>query len=342
MNERHLMFGSIPVTRTTSRPAGPLVQCREGRGPPRDLSHPVGVEPHMWPVDLEVVVVLGVDRGEQLGAPGCQQVGDSAAWRPRRRRSSPRTRPLPRPRSADGQPRARSRDPPYGPWSASGAAEQRRRASRSRRRSASKTPVHLSDRTGNLQSEVLGSSPGSRTSRGGSRVPTGSSLREALRERVVVADGAMGTMLQQHDLDLEAFAGLEGCNEILNVTRPEVVRADSRRLLRGRRATASRPTRSAPTSRTWRSTASSTASTSSPGPVPRIAREVGRPAGPRRTTPGGCSARSARAPSCPRSVTSPSRRSATPTRSRSAACSTAGSTPSWSRRRRTSCRPRPP
>ncbi len=55
-------------------------------------------------------------------------------------------------------------------------------------------------------------------------MPTGSSLREALRERVVVADGAMGTMLQQHDLDLEAFAGLEGCNEILNVTRPEVVR----------------------------------------------------------------------------------------------------------------------
>ncbi|MDX6310149.1 MAG: 5-methyltetrahydrofolate--homocysteine methyltransferase [Nocardioidaceae bacterium] len=51
------------------------------------------------------------------------------------------------------------------------------------------------------------------------------SLRKALGERVVVADGAVGTMLQQHDLDLDAFDGLEGCNEILNVTRPDVVRS---------------------------------------------------------------------------------------------------------------------
>ncbi len=51
-----------------------------------------------------------------------------------------------------------------------------------------------------------------------------SSLRQALRERVVVADGAMGTMLQRHELSLDDFAQLEGCNEILNVTRPDVVR----------------------------------------------------------------------------------------------------------------------
>ena len=50
-------------------------------------------------------------------------------------------------------------------------------------------------------------------------------LRRALAERVVVADGAMGTMLQQHELTLEDFENLEGCNEILNVSRPEVVRA---------------------------------------------------------------------------------------------------------------------
>ncbi len=49
-------------------------------------------------------------------------------------------------------------------------------------------------------------------------------LRQALSERVVVADGAMGTMLQQYDLGLDSFEGLEGCNEILNVTRPDVVR----------------------------------------------------------------------------------------------------------------------
>ncbi|WP_284749298.1 methionine synthase [Amycolatopsis sp. RTGN1] len=48
---------------------------------------------------------------------------------------------------------------------------------------------------------------------------------EALRSRVLVADGAMGTALQAHDLSLADFDGLEGCNEILNVTRPDVVRS---------------------------------------------------------------------------------------------------------------------
>jgi 5-methyltetrahydrofolate--homocysteine methyltransferase len=50
-------------------------------------------------------------------------------------------------------------------------------------------------------------------------------LREALATRVVVADGAMGTMLQAQDPSLEDFEGYEGCNEVLNVTRPDVVRA---------------------------------------------------------------------------------------------------------------------
>lgn len=49
-------------------------------------------------------------------------------------------------------------------------------------------------------------------------------LLEALTTRVLVADGAMGTMLQSADLSLDDFAGLEGCNEILNATRPDVVR----------------------------------------------------------------------------------------------------------------------
>ncbi|WP_081238064.1 methionine synthase [Streptomyces viridosporus] len=50
-----------------------------------------------------------------------------------------------------------------------------------------------------------------------------SALREALATRVVVADGAMGTMLQARDPSLEDFQQLEGCNEILNVTRPDIV-----------------------------------------------------------------------------------------------------------------------
>jgi 5-methyltetrahydrofolate--homocysteine methyltransferase len=52
------------------------------------------------------------------------------------------------------------------------------------------------------------------------------SFLDALSSRVLVADGAMGTMLQAADLRVdEDFHGLEGCNEILNVTRPDVVRA---------------------------------------------------------------------------------------------------------------------
>ncbi|MEU0375608.1 homocysteine S-methyltransferase family protein, partial [Streptomyces sp. NPDC006283] len=50
-------------------------------------------------------------------------------------------------------------------------------------------------------------------------------LRQALATRVVVADGAMGTMLQDQDPTLEDFQDLEGCNEILNVTRPDIVRS---------------------------------------------------------------------------------------------------------------------
>ncbi|MDG3011147.1 methionine synthase [Rhodococcus sp. D2-41] len=51
-----------------------------------------------------------------------------------------------------------------------------------------------------------------------------SSLLDALSKRVVIGDGAMGTMLQAADLTLDDFLGLEGCNEILNETRPDVLR----------------------------------------------------------------------------------------------------------------------
>ncbi len=53
----------------------------------------------------------------------------------------------------------------------------------------------------------------------------GDLLRAALAERVVVADGAMGTMLQAADPTLDDFDGHEGCNEVLNATRPDIVRS---------------------------------------------------------------------------------------------------------------------
>ncbi|WP_327091889.1 methionine synthase [Nonomuraea sp. NBC_01738] len=49
------------------------------------------------------------------------------------------------------------------------------------------------------------------------------SFREVLSQRVMVADGAMGTMLQAADPTLDDFQDNEGCNEVLNVTRPDIV-----------------------------------------------------------------------------------------------------------------------
>jgi len=56
-------------------------------------------------------------------------------------------------------------------------------------------------------------------------------LLDVLAERVIVADGGMGTMLQAAALTLDDFAGLDGCNEILNETRPDVVQGVHRAYL---------------------------------------------------------------------------------------------------------------
>ena len=56
-------------------------------------------------------------------------------------------------------------------------------------------------------------------------------FRRTLSLRTIVADGAMGTMLQAANPSLEDFQGLEGCNEILNVSRPDIVKAVHREYL---------------------------------------------------------------------------------------------------------------
>lgn len=50
-------------------------------------------------------------------------------------------------------------------------------------------------------------------------------LQEALEKRILILDGAMGTMIQQAGLTAEDFGGeeLEGCNEMLVLTRPDVI-----------------------------------------------------------------------------------------------------------------------
>src|SRR5579864_3267451 len=49
-------------------------------------------------------------------------------------------------------------------------------------------------------------------------------LIDALAGRILVFDGAMGTMLHQVPLSIETdYLGRENCPEILNVTRPDVI-----------------------------------------------------------------------------------------------------------------------
>ncbi|WP_334077209.1 methionine synthase [Paenibacillus sanfengchensis] len=51
------------------------------------------------------------------------------------------------------------------------------------------------------------------------------SLESLIKERILILDGAMGTMIQQVDLKADDFGGeeLDGCNEILVLTRPDVI-----------------------------------------------------------------------------------------------------------------------
>src|SRR6266851_4371732 len=56
-------------------------------------------------------------------------------------------------------------------------------------------------------------------------MPPSQPYLEAVRERVVIFDGATGTNLQLRDLSADDFGGpaLEGCNEMLALTRPDVI-----------------------------------------------------------------------------------------------------------------------
>ncbi|MHB1794592.1 MAG: methionine synthase [Acidobacteriaceae bacterium] len=47
---------------------------------------------------------------------------------------------------------------------------------------------------------------------------------EILRDRVIVYDGAMGTSIQKHALTIDDYWNKEGCNELLVLSRPDVIR----------------------------------------------------------------------------------------------------------------------
>ena len=56
-------------------------------------------------------------------------------------------------------------------------------------------------------------------------LPLKSGYLDAVKSRVLVYDGAMGTNIQRHHLTPEDFGGksLEGCNDHLVLTRPDVI-----------------------------------------------------------------------------------------------------------------------
>lgn len=51
-------------------------------------------------------------------------------------------------------------------------------------------------------------------------------IEQQLEKRILIIDGAMGTMIQNEDLSPEDFGGEEfdGCNEYLNIVRPDVIK----------------------------------------------------------------------------------------------------------------------
>src|SRR6478735_11640861 len=59
------------------------------------------------------------------------------------------------------------------------------------------------------------------------------SIQECLKERILIIDGAMGTMIQRHALEESDFRGerfkdhkypLKGNNDLLSLTRPDIIK----------------------------------------------------------------------------------------------------------------------
>lgn len=72
------------------------------------------------------------------------------------------------------------------------------------------------------------------------RIKTGMNIHEAIKQRILVIDGAMGTMIQRHKLEESDFRGdrfkdhrfpLKGNNDILSLTRPDIIKEIHRQYL---------------------------------------------------------------------------------------------------------------
>lgn len=49
-------------------------------------------------------------------------------------------------------------------------------------------------------------------------------IKKELQKRILVLDGAMGTAIQKYNLNSDDYLGKKGCNEILNITRPDIIK----------------------------------------------------------------------------------------------------------------------
>ena len=58
-------------------------------------------------------------------------------------------------------------------------------------------------------------------------------IKQILKDRILILDGAMGTMIQRHKLEEEDFRGerfkdhkhsLKGNNDLLSITRPDIIK----------------------------------------------------------------------------------------------------------------------
>ena len=68
----------------------------------------------------------------------------------------------------------------------------------------------------------------------------GKTIREIVKEKILILDGAMGTEIQKYNLTEEDFRGdrfqdipgqMKGNNDMLNITRPDVISDIYRRYL---------------------------------------------------------------------------------------------------------------
>ena len=69
-------------------------------------------------------------------------------------------------------------------------------------------------------------------------IESNNTLSDILSERIVILDGAMGTMIQQHKLEESDYRGerfadwesdLKGNNDLLGITQPEIIKSIHRK-----------------------------------------------------------------------------------------------------------------